>query len=131
MRVFSLATGLMLGIAAPPAARADDMRLPVPPRAQGLEVEVAARVLAPGSDSGWHIHHGVEIAYVAQGAVELRLANAPIRLLRAGQSAQLPRGMAHLWANGGEAPALIVSTYLRDRQGPLVIPVPPPAKAGP
>ena len=104
----------MLSAAAPPPS----VPPPVPvasfdvPQDHGVQqVQVVKRTFPPGSSSGWHVHPGVEIAYVLSGVMALDMAGQPRRVLRAGDSFMAPRGTAHSGANLGKVPARLVITY--------------------
>jgi hypothetical protein len=106
----TLALGALMFLAAPiTAAPPPDIHVDVPARSKGLEVNVVEHDLAPGQSSGWHIHHGIEIAYVV-----------------AGETFEIERDTPHIGTNDGTVPAAMLITYLKDKAGPWKIPVPRP-----
>ena len=107
-------------------AEPPDIHVNVPDR-KGQEVNVVEHDLAPGQTTGWHIHHGVEIAYVLSGAVEFQMSGSPIRYVQAGETFEVGRDVPHRATNSGTTTARLLITYLRDKKGPLKIDVPPPA----
>ena len=113
-------------IAAPALADPPDIHVDVPANAKDMEVNVVEHDLAPGATTGWHIHHGTEISYVISGAVNVQLAGGPIRHVGAGDSFQIDPNTPHRATNDGTEPARLLITYLRDKAGPLAIPVPAP-----
>jgi quercetin dioxygenase-like cupin family protein len=113
-------------IACPALADPPDIHVDVPAH-KGQEVNVVEHDIAPGQTIGWHIHHGVEITYVLSGAINLQIAGGPIRHVAAGDTFEVERDTPHRATNDGTEPAQLLITYLRDKAGPLAIPVPPPA----
>lgn len=115
-------------VASSAAAQEPDIHVDVPAKAKGLEVNVVEHDFAPGVSSGWHIHHGVEVAYVLSGAMNVQIAGGPIRHVVKGDTFEVERGTPHRAMNASTtAPAALLITYLKDKNGPLTIPVPPPS----
>src|SRR5690349_10487020 len=117
---------LALLLASPALAAPPDIHVDVPAR-KGLEVNVVEHDIAPGQKVGWHIHHGTEISYVLAGALNVQIAGGPIRHVVAGDTFEVERDTPHRATNDGTEPVRLLITYLRDKAGPLAIPVPPPA----
>ena len=109
------------------AAAGPDIHVDVPPNSRGLEVNVVEQDLAPGQSTGWQIHHGYEVAYVLSGAVNLQMGGSPIRHILKGDTFEVERDVPLQVANGGSEPAALLITYLRDKNGPVSIPVAAPA----
>ncbi len=112
--------------ASPAIADPPDVHLDVPANAKGLEVNVVEHDIAPGQSSGWHIHHGTEVAYVLSGALNLQIAGGPIRHVVKGDWFQVDRDVPHRATNDGTVTAALLITYLKDKAGQLMVPVPPP-----
>jgi quercetin dioxygenase-like cupin family protein len=89
-------------------------------------VNVVEHDIAPGQTVGWHIHHGTEISYVLSGALNVQIAGGPIRHVVKGDTFEVDRDTPHRATNDGTETAALLITYLRDKAGPLAIPVPPP-----
>ena len=125
MRRMSIAACLF---AAMPALAAEplDHHLDVPQDTGPQHVNVLVREFPVGGSSGWHVHPGVEIAYVLEGDMTLEQAGQPIRRLGPGDSFLMPRGVAHNGANVGKVPARMVITYVYDKDAPVRSPVPAP-----
>jgi quercetin dioxygenase-like cupin family protein len=105
------AASLLLTAAAPPVT----LQVLDVPQDQGLQqVIVQAREFEPGGSSGWHVHPGVEMAYVVSGEMEMVTAGG-VRRLGPGDSFQMPRGQAHNGINPGTVPAKIVITLVLDK----------------
>ena len=82
------------------------------------QVVVQVRDFAPGEVAPWHIHHGVEIARLESGEMELITAQGTVRLV-AGESFQMPAGQPHSGRNPGTGVARLVITLVVDRDAPL------------
>jgi len=112
-------------IASPALADPPDIHVDVPVR-RGQEVNVVEHDIAPGQSVNWHIHHGVEISYVLSGALNLQIAGGPIRHVVQGETFEIDRDTPHRAYNDGTETVRLLITYLRDKAGPLAIPVQPP-----
>lgn len=119
--------GALALIASPAAADPPDIHVDVPSKAKGLEVNLLEHDFTPGETSGWHIHHGYEIAYVLSGAINVQIAGGPIRHVSKGDTFEVERNVPHRLTNGGTEPAALLMIYLKDKSAPTKIPVPPPS----
>ena len=108
-------------------AEPPDIHVDVPKNRAGLEVNVVEHDFQPGQSSGWHIHHGTEIAYVLSGEMNVQIGASPIRHVSPGDTFEVDRDTPHRATNDGSTTARLLITYLRDKNGPLKIDVPPPA----
>lgn len=111
--------------AAPPAASVQVHAQLDVPRGKPQVVLVQSRDFAPGAQSGWHVHSGTEVAYVASGKLEL-LVKGKVTVLAAGDSFTMPRGVAHNGINRGAETAKVVITLLIDKGTQPRQPVPEP-----
>lgn len=123
MRSILLALAL---IASPVLADPPDIHVDVPKNAKNMEVNVVEHDIAPGQKVGWHIHHGTEISYVLSGALNLQIEGGPIRHVAQGETFVIDPNTPHRAYNDGTETARLLITYLRDKKGPLTIPVPAP-----
>jgi quercetin dioxygenase-like cupin family protein len=120
------AASMFLAGSAP--AQGPDIHVDVPANAKHLEVNVVEHDFAPGATSGWHIHHGHEIAYVLSGEMNVQIAGGPIRHVVKGDTFEVDRDTPHRAMNASTSePAALLITYLKDKNGPLMIPVQPPS----
>lgn len=108
-------------------AEPPDIHVDIPDQHKHLEVNVVENDLGPGKTSGWHIHHGTEIAYVISGALNVQIAGGPIRHVAKGDWFQVDRDVPHREMNDGTVPAALLITYVKDKAAPLEIPVPQPS----
>ena len=90
-------------------------------------MNVVEHDIAPGQKVAWHIHHGTEISYVLSGALNLQIEGGPIRHVAQGETFVIDPNTPHRAYNDGTESARLLITYLRDKSGPLTIPVSPPA----
>ena len=123
MRPIILALAL---IASPAIADPPDVHVDVPNNAKNMEVNVVEHDIAAGQKVGWHIHHGTEISYVLSGAVNVQIEGGPIRHVAQGETFMVDPNTPHRAYNDGTETARLLITYLRDKSGPLAIPVPAP-----
>ena len=86
---------------------------------------VQSRDFAPGAESGWHIHPGTEVAYIASGTLELRV-KGKVTVLEAGDSFTMPRGVAHNGVNLSDKGVRAVITLVVDKGVAPRQPVPAP-----
>lgn len=117
---------LLAAAPAPPPPPVPVATLDVPQDKGPQEVQVVRRTFPPGAASGWHVHPGVEIAYVLAGTMALDTPGQPRRILRAGDSFMMPRGQAHNGISIGRRPAELLITYTLDKGAPVRTPVPAP-----
>ena len=83
-----------------------------------VAVEIDAGVTVPR-----HTHPGVESAYCLDGSAELSIKGQPDRMVKAGDSFQVPTETAHS-AKIGDQPLKLVVTYTVEKDKPLATPVP-------
>ena len=123
MRAILIALALIAG---PALADPPDIHVDVPKNARNMEVNVVEHDIAPGQKVAWHIHHGTEISYVLSGALNLQIEGGPIRHVAQGETFVIDPNTPHRAYNDGTETARLLITYLRDKKGPLTIPVAPP-----
>lgn len=100
----------------------------VPQDKGGQEVRILKRTFPVGGSSGWHVHPGVETAYLLSGEMLLEMAGQQPMRLRAGDSFTAPRGVAHNGRNPGKVPARLVITYVVDKGAAVRTTVSPPGR---
>ena len=82
------------------------------------EVEIDAGVAVPR-----HTHPGVESAYCLDGSAQLSITGQPDRMVKAGDSFQVPTETPHN-AKVGDKPFKLVVTYTVEKDKPLATVVP-------
>ncbi len=120
-RVVSLI--FVTGLIVQPASKAGelDIRTDVHPSTVPQEMMLVEHDFQPGDSSGWHIHHGDELAYVLAGTFELRIAGAQTRLVSAGDSFRILRDTPHEVRNVGKETGKLIISYLMDKSVPWKI----------
>jgi quercetin dioxygenase-like cupin family protein len=97
--------------------------------APGMEVVTSLLELKPGERLPRHVHHGVETAYVLQGATILAPGRAP-RMLSAGSTAVHLRGVPHGgFTVVGDTPLKLLTTHVVDKGKPLYDAAPAEARS--
>ncbi len=94
--------------------------LPGDPGKQAVLVKVT---LAPGAQSSVHVHHGLELAYVASGTVVLAI-DGTTQHYSAGASFLIPQERPHQVTNDGAGDAELIVTWVVDTGKPLIDPAP-------
>ncbi|HEX4848879.1 MAG TPA: cupin domain-containing protein [Novosphingobium sp.] len=94
-------------------------------RGKPQRVIVQSRDFASGAESGWHVHPGVEVAYISQGELELHV-KGKVTVLKAGDSFTMPRGVPHNGVNRSAGTARAVITLVVDKGAQPRQPVPAP-----
>jgi quercetin dioxygenase-like cupin family protein len=92
----------------------------------GREVVQVLTRIPPGVASGWHVHPGEEIGYIAAGEVEMSIAGRPTVILRAGDGFFIPPRTPHNARDVGPETGEMVSTYIVETGQPLSVLTEPP-----
>jgi quercetin dioxygenase-like cupin family protein len=87
------------------------------------ECVFATADIEPGVSVGKHFHPGHELAYVAQGELDLMVEGEPVRHLKAGDTYRIEVRKPHDARNVGTTPTKVVGTYLVEKGQPLATPV--------
>jgi len=116
---------MMLGSTPLFAQQAGIARFPL----QNVEVNVPGRILIqarveiePGVEGGKHTHPGIEIAYVIEGQLEVKVDGQLNRTYRAGEAFSVAEGVAHAATNTGTVTTKLLATYLVEVGKPLATP---------
>jgi quercetin dioxygenase-like cupin family protein len=65
-----------------------------------------------GVASGWHIHPGEEVGYIAAGTVEMRIQDRPTLTLHTGEGFLIPPRTPHNALDLGPDTGRMLSTYI-------------------
>jgi len=84
-----------------------------------MEVEIQPGVLVPR-----HTHPGIESGYVVEGNIELPVQGQPTRSLKPGDGFQIPVATPHAGGKPSDKRAVVVSTYVVEKDKPLASPAP-------
>jgi len=90
------------------------------PAGPGYEAVMGLAEIAPGASSDRHIHHGVEIGYVIEGALNIEYAGKPAVTLKAGET--FKNEGAHIAHNPGKTSTRILAVYLVEKGKPIAEP---------
>jgi quercetin dioxygenase-like cupin family protein len=82
------------------------------------ETVIGIAEIAPNVSVGRHTHPGVESGYVIEGGFELLIDGQAPRLLKAGDSYQVPARTAHDAKTGSDG-AKVIATYVIEKGQPL------------
>ena len=80
--------------------------------------------VAPRGCAGSHTHPGVESTYVMEGEVVLKLDGEPDRVLKAGDSFQIPPGVVHDVCVTEGTPLKLLATFVVEKGKALATPNP-------
>jgi quercetin dioxygenase-like cupin family protein len=108
-----------------------DLHADVLPGAAAQEIMLVEHDLDPGANSGWHIHHGIELAYSLRGTMRVTIDGKPPRVIHAGDSFRVERDTPHEVENVGRGTAALIISYLMDKGVPWKIPVTGPSHSAP
>ena len=128
MRIL-FALPLLLALAAPAAAQSV---APAVKRTPLQKVEfpgthdtiMGTAELPAGMAIGRHTHPGVEIGYVLDGEAVLSIEGEPDRVIKAGDSYQVPAGKPHDAKASANGPAKVLAVWAVERGKPLATPHP-------
>jgi quercetin dioxygenase-like cupin family protein len=85
----------------------------------GREVVQVLTEIPPGVASGWHVHPGEEVGYVAAGEVEMMIAGRQTMVLRTGDGFLIPPRTPHNARDIGPETGRMLSTYIVETGQPL------------
>ena len=78
--------------------------------------------LLPGAAAGRHTHPGIETGYVLEGELNLEIDGQPAKLLKPGDSYQIPAGAVHDAKVHGDKSMKVLGVYVVDKTKPLASP---------
>ena len=85
----------------------------------GREIVQVLTEIPCGVESGWHIHPGEEVGYIAAGTVEMRIENRPTLTLHEGDPFLIPPRVPHNALDLGPGTGRMLSTYIVEIGQPL------------
>lgn len=91
---------------------------------EGYKTVMGIAEIAPGVSAGRHTHPGIETGYILDGEVLMSIDGQPDVTLKAGDSYQIPAGVAHDVKSVGQVPTRALATYVVDASKPLASPAP-------
>ena len=87
------------------------------------ETVIGMAEIVPNVNVGRHTHPGPESGYMVEGEFVLYVEGQPEKIVKAGQSYQIPPGGIHD-AKTGPSGAKVVATYVVEKGKPLASPAP-------
>ncbi len=75
-----------------------------------------------GGSAGRHTHPGIETGYVLEGELNLEIDGQPAKLLKPGDSYQIPAGAVHDAKVHGDKSMKVLGVYVVDKTKPLASP---------
>lgn len=108
----------------PPAATAGVKRTilsQVDGPAEGYVTIIVIADIEAGVQVARHTHPGVESTYVLEGGVELNMDGQPARLVKMGETLQVPANIPHS-AKSGEAKTRLLINYIVEKGKPIASP---------
>jgi quercetin dioxygenase-like cupin family protein len=85
----------------------------------GRDVVQVRTEIPAGVESGWHIHPGEEVGYIAAGTVEMRIKDRPTLTLHTGDPFLIPPRVPHNALDLGPDTGRMLSTYIVEIGQPL------------
>ena len=85
----------------------------------GREIVQVLTEIPAGVESGWHVHPGEEVGYIAAGTVQMRIKDRPTLVLHAGEGFLIPPGTPHNALDLGPDTGHMLSTYIVEVDRPL------------
>ena len=86
----------------------------------GREIVQVLTEIPCGVESGWHIHPGEEVGYIAAGTVKMMVQGRPTKTLQAGEGFLIPPRLPHNALDVGPDTGRMLSTYVVEVGEPLV-----------
>jgi len=116
-----------------PAVKAKPVRAAVAlPKMDGanLKVHTLEVTYPPGATSAAHRHPCPVIGYVLSGTIRMQVSDQPVAEYKAGDTfVEMPTDVHRVGANpSADTPAVFLVTFVCDKETPLSIPEPVPAK---
>ena len=90
---------------------------------EGYTTVTAIAEVPAGGAAGRHSHPGIETGYVMEGELTLVIDGQPPKVLKAGESYQIPAGVIHD-AKAVDKPFKVLAIYIVDKTKPLATPAP-------
>lgn len=114
-------TGAAFAQAPSPIKRTPLQKFDVP--GTNYETVIGIAEIVPNVNIGRHSHPGPESGYMLEGEMTLLVQGQPDKVLKAGESYQVPPGAIHD-AKTGPAGAKVIATYVVEKGKPLATPAP-------
>ena len=90
----------------------------------GYNTITAIAEVPAGGAAGRHTHPGAETGYVLEGELNLLIDGQPDKIVKAGESYQIPAGVVHDAKAHGDKSLKVFGVYVVDKTKPLASPAP-------
>lgn len=87
------------------------------------ETVIGIAEIVPNANIGRHTHFGPESGYMLEGEMTLLVDGQPAKLVKAGESYQIPPGAIHDGRSGAQG-AKVIATYVVEKGKALATPAP-------
>ena len=87
------------------------------------ETVIGIAEIVPNANIGRHTHFGPESGYMLEGEMTLLVDGQPAKLVRAGESYQIPPGAVHDGRSGAHG-GKVIATYVVEKGKALATPAP-------
>ena len=87
------------------------------------ETVIGLAEIVPNATIGRHTHPGPESGYMLEGEMVLMVQGQPEKVVKAGESYQVPPGAVHDGRSGPQG-AKVIATYVVEKGKPLASPAP-------
>lgn len=91
---------------------------------EGYNTITAIAEVPAGGAAGRHTHPGAETGYVLEGELNLLIEGQPDKVVKAGESYQIPAGVVHDAKAHGDKALKVLGVYVVDKTKPLASPAP-------
>ena len=115
------AASLAVAQQAPTIKRTPLQKFDVP--ASNYETVIGIAEIVADANIGRHTHFGVESGYMLEGEITLLIDGQPPKLVKAGESYQIPAGAVHDGKSGPRG-GKVIATYVVEKGKPLATPAP-------
>ncbi|MFN4089367.1 MAG: cupin domain-containing protein [Alphaproteobacteria bacterium] len=78
----------------------------------GTRITAAVVTLAPGQETGWHLHEVPLFVHILEGEVTVDYGAEGVRTFRAGDSVMEAMNLPHNGANRGDRPVPMLAVYM-------------------
>jgi quercetin dioxygenase-like cupin family protein len=117
---------------AQPAVKATPIKVVPLPKMDGANLKVHAVQVTypPGATSSAHRHPCPVVGYMISGTMRMQVSEQPVAEYKAGDSfVEMPTDVHRMATNpSADTPAVFLVTFVCDKETPLSIPEPAPAK---
>ena len=91
---------------------------------EGYNTITAIAEVPAGGAAGRHTHPGAETGYVLEGELNLLIDGQPDKVVKTGESYQIPAGVVHDAKAHGDKALKVLGVYVVDKTKPLASPAP-------